>query len=215
MRYLSHQEVFNKQFCFIRCRRQQLQAVEKRRYSRFTFVEIPVSHLPKVLRAKFLGSDRPFCFISICKFDGFKTFFAMITSLCELYFRFRRYILLVKMKRVISMSEVVAKVDENHREDWGLTWYLQWYIHQFQPNPPTKFTSNSRSTEFKDILWWNISQLIPKTVSSSMRIVISYAMKWGIPFWWKVNGNLDNNMIRISQWSKSHCKTYSSIRKKK
>ena len=104
MRYLSHQEVFNKQFCFIRCRRQQLQAVEKRRYSRFTFVEIPVSHLPKVLRAKFLGSDRPFCFISICKFDGFKTFFAMITSLCELYFRFRRYILLVKMKRVISMS---------------------------------------------------------------------------------------------------------------
>ena len=72
----------------------------------------------------------------------------------------------------------------------------------------TKLTSSSRSTEFKDILQWNISQMITKTIPISTRIVISYAMKWGILLWisWKVNGNWDNNMIRISQWRESHCR---------
>ena len=84
-------------------------------------------------------------------------------------------------------------------------------------NPLTKFTSSSRSIEFKDILSWNISQMITKTIPISTRIVISYAMKWGILLWisWKVNGNWDNNMIRISQWRENHCRTDTSIRKKK
>ena len=65
----------------------------------------------------------------------------------------------------------------------------------------TKFTGSSRSTEFKVILPWNISQMITKTVPIIKKIVTSYAMKWDIPFLvcWKVNGNWDNNMIRISQ----------------
>ena len=65
----------------------------------------------------------------------------------------------------------------------------------------TKVASSSRSTEFKDILSWTISQMITKTILISTRIVISYAMKRGIPLriWWKANGNWDNNMIRISQ----------------
>ena len=49
-------------------------------------------------------------------------------------------------------------------------------------NPLARFTSSSRSTEFKDILPWNISQMITKTVPISTRIFISYAMKRGIPF---------------------------------
>ena len=75
------------------------------------------------------------------------------------------------------------------------------YINS-NPNPLTKFTSSSRSTQLKDILPWNISQMIMKTIPISTRIVISYAMKRGIPLWiwWKVNGNWDNNMIGISQW---------------
>ena len=35
-----------------------------------------------------------------------------------------------------------------------------------------KFTSSSRSTEFKDILPWSISQMIMKTIPISIRIVI-------------------------------------------
>ena len=78
-------------------------------------------------------------------------------------------------------------------------------------------SSSSSSTEFKDTLPWNISQMITKTIPISTRIVISYAMKRGIPLWiwWKVNGNWDNNMIRISQWRESHCRTNTSVRRKK
>ena len=84
-------------------------------------------------------------------------------------------------------------------------------------NPLTKFTSSSRSTNFKDILPWNISQMITKTIPISTRIVISYVIKRGILFWvyWKANENWDNNMIRISQWRESHCKTNISLRWKK
>ena len=84
-------------------------------------------------------------------------------------------------------------------------------------NPLTKFTSNSRGTEFKDIFPWNISQMITRTVPFSTRIVINYVMKWGIQFlvYWKVSGNWDNNMIRISQWRESHTRTNTSIRGKK
>ena len=39
-------------------------------------------------------------------------------------------------------------------------------------NSLKKFTSSSRSTEFKDILLWSISQMIMKTIPISMRIVI-------------------------------------------
>ena len=51
-------------------------------------------------RAKFQGSDRLFCFISISKFSSFKNPYATITSLLKLPFRFRRFILLVQMKQV-------------------------------------------------------------------------------------------------------------------
>ena len=108
------------------------------------------------------------------------------------------------------------------KEAWPDT-HDEGYIHQFQPIPFTKFTS-SRSNEFKDILPWRslkwsqrVSQMITKTVPISTRIIIKYAMKQGIPLWiwWKVNGNWDNNMIRISQWSESHCRINTSIRRKK
>ena len=75
--------------------------------------------------------------------------------------------------------------------------------------------SNRRSIEF--ILSWNISQMITKTVPISMGIVISNAMKLVIPLWmwWKVNGNWDNGIIRISQLRENHCRTNASIRRKK
>ena len=59
--------------------------------------------------------------------------------------------------------------------------YDKGYLNQFQLEPLTKLASN-RVTEFKDILPWNISQMIIKTLQTSTRIVVSYAMKQGIPF---------------------------------
>ena len=80
-------------------------------------------------------------------------------------------------------------------------------------NPLTKFTSSSRSTEFKTILpGTNDHKDYPNQQNSHKPHDES-----GILFWvnWKVNGNRDNNMIRISQWRTSHCRTNTSVRRKK
>ena len=150
-------------------------------------------NLPKVPRAKFLGSDGLFCFISTCKFGSFKNPFATISSLSELYFRIREFIFLVQTKNVISMNY--------GRSTWS---WKPWRWVRFDLtlltrdlhinsnlNPLTKFMSSSRSTEFKDILPWKISQMITKTVLIGTRIVISNAMKQDISLWiwWKVSGN--------------------------
>ena len=46
------------------------------------------------------------------------------------------------------------------------------YIN-FNLNQLTKFTSSSRSTKFEDILPWNISQMITKTIPISTKLVIT------------------------------------------
>ena len=53
----------------------------------------------QVLWAKFLGRDGLFRYVSICKSSSFKNPYATITSLSEIYFRFRRFILLVQTKK--------------------------------------------------------------------------------------------------------------------
>ena len=108
---------------------------------------------------------------------------------------------------------------ESHADEWGLGLILMTraiYINS-NLNPLTKITSSSRSTKFKDIVPCNISQMISKTITISTRIVISYTMKWGILFgvYWTINGNWENNMIRIFQWRESHCRKNTSIRRNK
>ena len=107
-------------------------------------------------------------FSSVCKFGSLKNLFAMITSLSELYFRFKRFVLLVKMKKKkkrFLWAMAAAQAAENHGDEWGLTWYLQWGIYiNSNLNPLTKITSSSRSTKFKDILLQNMSQMITKTI---------------------------------------------------
>ena len=70
------------------------------------FVENTISNSLKVPGAKFLGSGGLFCFSSIRKFGSFMNSFAMITSLSELYLRFRRFILLVQTKKKSDFYEL-------------------------------------------------------------------------------------------------------------
>ena len=154
-------KVFSKQFCFIRCRRQRLQAVAYSRYSGFTFAENTISNSPKVPRAKFLESNGLFCFISICKFGSFKNLFAMITSLSELYLRIRRFFSLVQTKKVISMN---YGSNTSSWKPWRwmrleLILLMRDVYIKSNLNSMKKFTNSHRSTEFKDILPWNISQM--------------------------------------------------------
>ena len=145
--------------------------------------------------------------------------FAMITSLSGIYFRSRRFILLVKMKKVISMS-YGSSISSSKPWRWVRLEMIfsvrDMYINS-NLDPLIKFTSRSRSTKLKDILPWSISQMVTKTTLISTRLVISYAMKRGILLWiwWKINGKWVNNMTRMSQWRERHCRTNSSIRRNK
>ena len=123
------------------------------------------------------------------------------------------------MKKVISMNfgSSTCSWKPSTRVSLDLKFTMSNTYMNSNLNPLTKFSSCNRSTKFKDILPCNISQMIVKTIPISTRIVISYAMKRGIPFWvWqKVNGNWENHMIRISQWRESHRRTNTSVRRKK
>ena len=158
------------------------------------------------------------CFINICNFGSFNSF-VTITSLSELYCRFRRFILLVQRKKVISMN---CDSWTNSWKPWkwmrlDLILTMRDIYSNSNLNPQTKFTSNSKSSQFKDILLWNISQIVMKTILISTRIVISYSMKQGTLLWilWKVNENGGNNMIRISQWSESQSRANANVRRNK
>ena len=75
-----------------------------------------------------------------------------------------------------------AKHHGDERERLDLIFTMRDININSNLNPLTKFTSSSRSTEFKDIVLWIISQMITKTVPISTRAIISYVMKQGIPF---------------------------------
>ena len=190
-------------------------------YNWFTIIGNTISNLQKVLRATFLGSDRLFCSISICKFGSFKNPFAKINSLSEIYFRSRRFIQSVQTKtgKVISMNYCSST---SSWKPWryvrvNLIIMMRDTSINSNLNPLTKFTSG-RSTKLKGIFpSWNISRMTTKTVPISTRIAISYTMKRGIPFWvWqKVNGNWDNNLIRILQWRERNIRKNISVRRQK
>ena len=61
------------------------------------------------LSLEFLERDGLF-FISICKFGSFKNPFSTITSLSELYFRFRRFILLAQTKKWFLWTMAAAQL---------------------------------------------------------------------------------------------------------
>ena len=68
-------------------------------------------------RKPLLGSDRLLCFTSKWKFGCFKKTFTAITILCELFFRFGRFILLVQTKKVISVSYATVQTAVNHGDE--------------------------------------------------------------------------------------------------
>ena len=87
-----------------------------------------------------------------------------------LNFKFRRFILLVQPKKVISMKYDSSTSKTMEISEVWLDTYDEGYIHQFQPEPTQKIHYSSRSIEFKDILPWNIPQMITETIPISMRI---------------------------------------------
>ena len=70
----------------------------------------------------------------------------------------------------------------------------------------TKFTSSSGNTQFKDILPWNISEMITKTIPISSRIVnLCNEMKCPVLSLLESHQKLRQH-IRIFQWTEPHCR---------
>ena len=116
-----------------------------------------------------------------------------------------------KWKKWFLWTMAAAQAAEKHGDEWGLTWYLWWGVNTSIPNwnHSQNALAAAEALSLKIHPWnhllWNISQMMTKTVWISTRIVLSYVIKQGIPFWvcWKIKGNWDKNMFRISQWRKA------------
>ena len=112
--------------------------------------------IPQKSRGPSFWEVMAFYFISICKFGSFKNPFAAITSLSELYFKIRRFILLLETKKVISMNYGSSTRSWNSWRWMRLDKIFSMrdiYINS-NLNPILKFISSSRSTELKEILPW-------------------------------------------------------------
>ena len=83
--------------------------------------------------------------------------FATITSLCEPYSKFRKFILLVQPKKCFyELWPQHKQLKTTKMSEAGPHIYDEGYIHPFPPEPTHKSISSCRSTESKDTLSWNI-----------------------------------------------------------
>ena len=100
-----------------------------------------------------------------------------LLSLSECYFRFKRFILLVQTKRVISMNydRSTSSWKPWRRVRIQLIFTMRYIYINSNLHPLTESTSSSRNTEFKDILPRYISQISTKIIPISTRVVITCA----------------------------------------
>ena len=103
-----------------------------------------------------------------------------VLSLSEFYFRFRRFILLVQTKRVISVNygRSTSSWKPWRQVRLHLIFTIRYIFISSNLHPLTKFTSSNRCTKL-----WYISQIIMKIIPISARAVTRYAMKQSNPLW--------------------------------
>ena len=94
-------------------------SVEKRKYSRCTFVENTIiSNMPEVLRVKFLGSDELFCFINK---NSSRTLLQQLLVGLNFPLDSKDLFCWYKRKKWFLWTEAAAQAAENHGNEWGLT----------------------------------------------------------------------------------------------
>ena len=127
----------------------------------------------------------------ICKFGSFNNLFATIASLPELYFKFRKFIVGTN-KKVTSMNYGSIKSSWKPQK-WvrlDLTFMMRDWTHSqnlLAANALKHLQNDHRNCP-------NHHKNSHKLYNKTGHPVLS---------WWKVNGNCDNDMIRISQWRKA------------
>ena len=115
-----------------------------------------------------------FVLLTYASFAASKTLLRRLLAYLNLTLDSKDLFCWYKQKSWFLWTMAAAQAAENHADEWGLAWYLRWGIYIYiKPNLKllTKFTS--RSTAFKDIFQWSISQTITKTVPISTRTLIN------------------------------------------
>ena len=125
----------------------------------------------------FLGKERLFCFINI----SFENPFATITSLPELHFRSKRFIMLIQTKEVVSMSYGSSA---SRWKPWrwmrlGLIFAVKDIYINSNLNSSLTFSSSGRNKEFKGTI--------------HKRIVISHPFEGWKECEWKPRQQHDQN----------------------
>ena len=118
---------FSKQFCFIRCGNQHLEAVEYRRFSRFILVGNTIINLQKFLRAKFLGRDGLLLVYKIL--TASRTLLQQLLACLNLTLNSKDLLFWCKWKKVISMNCDSTQAAENHGKWMRLDLILKWGIY--------------------------------------------------------------------------------------
>ena len=156
-------------YCFIRCRIQHLQAVEYRKYSRFTFFENTIHQ--KSRKPSFWEVIQSFVLLAFARFVASRTLLQWLVTCLNLALDADFTILLVKAKtdfHELWQQHKQLKIMQTS-EDWPDIYDDEYIL--------ITFFSSSRSAKFKNILSWNISQMVMKAFPSSTRIMISYVIK--------------------------------------
>ena len=122
-------KVFSKQFCFIRCRRQHLWIVGQRRCSRYTFVENTISNSPKVWEANFWEVMDSLVLLAYASLAASRTLLQQLLACLNFTLESEDFSLWYKRKKWFLWTMAAAQAAENHKDEWGLTWYLGWGIY--------------------------------------------------------------------------------------
>ena len=93
------------------------------RYSRFTFVKNTISNLPKVPRAKFLGSNGLFL-LAYASLAASRTFLQWLLACLSFTLESEELSFWCKQKKWFLWTMAAAQAAENYGDEWGLTWYF-------------------------------------------------------------------------------------------
>ena len=120
-----------------------------------------------------------------------------------------------KQKKWFQWTMAAAQTAENHGDKGGLTSYFWWAISR----SILTWTHSQNSRAAAEVLRLNIVPCISQMITKTNQQENSHKQwdKTGYPVvnMIKVNGNWDNNRIRIFQRRESHCGTNTRIRRKK
>ena len=110
-----------------------------------------------------------------------------------------------------------AQEAENHGDEAWPDIFYERYTNQFQPEPTHKI--HKQQQKHWALRYPPMEHLSNDQEDHSNQHENSHKLcnETDIPLWiWsRINGNWDNNTIRISQWRESHCRTITSVRRKK